>query len=177
MIYSFLLRLVFSVNTLSPSSDNPQQFPLFFVFFLSGRSKNFPFHSFFFTIFFYTFPNLFRSVKEVLSRSCVKKEAEWGGGRERCILFSMIFSLWIDHWKMCVHVSWGGGVDSSLRLLNHSRIKTRERKKIHEGKKKDVKRNKNSEQIGVRWRGGREICLLFYCLCGMLYKRPISFTE
>lgn len=135
MIYSFLLRLVFSVNTLSPSSDNPQQFPLFFVFFLSGRSKDFPFHSFY-NFFFYTFTNLFRSVKEVLSRSCVKKEAEWGGVRERCILFSMIFSLWIDHWKMCVHVSWGGGVDSSLRLLNLSRIKTRERKKIHEGKKK-----------------------------------------
>lgn len=146
---------------------------LFFFLFLSGRSKDFPFHSFFTLHKF--IPKCQRGAQSEL---CQKRGGRGGGVH---FIFHDFFSLNRSLENVCAcQQRWGSWLFAApLESLNHSRIKTREKKKYMKEKntgKKDVKRNKNSEQIDVRWRE-EEICLLFYCLCGMLYKRPIFFTE
>ena len=136
----FLLRLVFSVNTLTPSSDHPQQFSSFSVSFSLDVGKIFSFHSFF-AIFF-----LVQIYSEVSKRCSVGVVSERGGGM---FYFRRFFLFWIDHWKMCVHVSRGGGswlFAASLESQANKDTEKRGRNKIQEGKK-DVERNKNSEQI------------------------------
>lgn len=90
-LFSFLLRLVFSVNTLSPSSDNPQQFPLFFFFFSLDVRKIFLFTLFLRFFFFYS-AQIYSEVSKRCSVGVVSKRGGgWWGGVH--FIFHDFFSL------------------------------------------------------------------------------------
>lgn len=121
-----LLRLVFSVNTLSPSSDHPQQFPLFFFSSLDVQKIFTLFLRFFFSLHKFI-PKCQRGAQSELCQ----KEVDGVGGVGHFI-FHDFFSLNRSLENVCACQQRCGGVDSLLRLLNHRRIKTRGKKEYEE---------------------------------------------